>query len=124
MDHKDKNELYKNTAYAFDTVWYASSIPDAGNSSILKAMDIVHPNEEDSDTVLEAKLYLIWGIANTLPDLENTSIKEVKQCLDDNESLLSFQYAKESYKRLDEILRYLNKIGLQDCEKVWCDSDD
>ena len=92
------NELYKNTEYAFDTVWSDSFIPDAGNSAILKAMDIVHPNEEDSDTVLEAKLYLIWSIANTLPDLEDTSIKEVKQCLDDNERLLSAQHAKESYQ--------------------------
>ncbi|QNO01174.1 hypothetical protein [Lactobacillus phage Lbab1] len=106
---KDKDSLYKNVEYALDTLWYDSSIPDAGNSSILKAMDIVHPNEEDSDTVLEAKLYLIWGIANTLPDLENESIKEVKQCLDDNERLLSDQYAKESYQVLEERLSDLDE---------------
>lgn len=95
---KNNKKLYKNTEYAFDTVWSDSLIPDAGNPAILKAIDIVQPNEEDSDTVLEAKLYLIWGIANTLPDLEDASIKEVKQCLDDNERLLSAQYAKESYQ--------------------------
>lgn len=106
---KDKDSLYKNVEYAFDTVWYNSSIPDAGNSSILKAMDIVHPNEADSDTVLEAKLYLIWGIANTLPDLGDASIKEVKQCLDDNERLFSNQYAKESCQWLDERLRDLDE---------------
>ena len=106
--NKNKDKLYKNTEYAFNALWYDSSIPDAGNSSILKAMDIVHPNEEDSDTVLEAKLYLIWGIANTLPDLENESIKEVKQCLDDNERLLSDQYAKEYCQWLDERLRDLD----------------
>lgn len=106
---KDKDKLYKNTEYAFDTVWYDSYIPDAGNSSILKAMDIVHPNEKDSDTVLEAKLYLIWGIANTLPDLADASIKEVNQCLDENERLLSDQYVKEYYQVLDERIHYLDE---------------
>jgi len=106
---KDKDSLYKNVEYAFDTVWYNSSIPDAGNSSILKAMGIVYPSEADSNTVLEAKLYLIWGIANTIPDLEGDSIKEVKQCLDNNERLLSDQYAKESYQVLEERLSDLDE---------------
>ena len=107
--NKNKDKLYKNTGHAFDTVWYNSSIPDAGNSSILKAMGIVYPSEADSDIVLEAKLYLIWGIANTLPDLEDASVKEVKQCLDDNERLLSDQYAKESYQVLEERLSDLDE---------------
>lgn len=57
-------------------------IPDLDNSSIETAMDYIHCKKKDSDTALEAKMKLIWGLVNRLSNIKNANISKInKQCL-------------------------------------------
>lgn len=77
--------LRRRIRLAFDTLWYNSAIPDAGTKALLKACDLISPCDADDDTTLQAKGFLIQGLANNIfgsdSDSDQVSKFEIDACV-------------------------------------------
>jgi hypothetical protein len=66
LEELRKETLRKRIQWAFDTLWYDSSIPDFGTAALQKACDLIAPTDSDSNTILQAKGLLIAGLAGDI----------------------------------------------------------
>lgn len=85
-----KKTLRQRIQLAFYTLWCDSAISDAGTTALLKACDLISPCDADDDNTLQAKGFLIHGLATNIfgSDSDNDQIPkfEIEACVFPDES--------------------------------------
>lgn len=70
---------YHNLFQAFQTLWYDSSIPDAGTLPLMEACKLLYPKEEDSLSTLEGKAFLLHQMAQHIFEEKSDQYQEIER---------------------------------------------